>query len=1000
VLTAAGLFGIQVSATSKRSECKVKGLPESDKFRAFLVEISEKWRAKWEAEGIFEADPEPGKPKMFLTAAYPYPNAPLHLGHALTYTIPDVIAKYKRMQGFNVLFPMGFHFTGTPVLTMSEAISRGDQSVIEQFTKLHGVPPEDIEKLKEPLSMAEYFRSWAERDLKGLLLGIDWRRTFTTVEPEYNKFIEWQFEKLRKKGFIVQGTHPVGWCPFHQSPVSMHDTIDDVEPEIQEFTLIYFIDEEDNTYYPAATLRPETVLGVTNIWVNPNARYVVASVDGKRLLLSAEAFYKVGFQRRNVEKEGELEGRSLVGKRVRNPVTGKVVPVFDSMFVDPDTGTGIVMSVPAHAPYDYVALREASERQDGVGLEARKLKPIPLIRVVGYSELPAKDVVERAGVKSTSERELLDSITKRVYLEEHERGVMREDLASLVEESEREAREFIERNIAGKPVGIVREKIVAWLKAHGLADSLYELANKPVYCRCGTKVVVKVLEDQWFVDYENSEWKAAVKMALERVEIIPDDYRPQFYHTVDWLKKKACARSRGLGTKLPWDRRWIIESLSDSTIYMAFYTIIHKIRKHDIRPESLIEEFWDYVFLGSGDPLEVSKRSGVPVEVLRSLREEFLYWYPLDNRHSGKDLVPNHLTFMMFNHVAIFPEELWPRRIVVNGHIMVEGEKMSKSKGNIVPLHKALAIAGPDVLRLSLITAAEIGKDVNFTKELIEAILRRLERIYELATRVFSVETKAESHDLDFVDQVLASKFHIRHLEATESLEACRLRQASVIVFSLIDSDIREYLELKDRPNHELLRALFRAWIRMMAPFTPAFAEELWHLAGSEESVFNAQWPRPSEIPFYPKSLLSHYLSEMVLEDINSILRASKRRANGATVVVASREKQSVMKELVLGVSTGRTLEDLARTVAPKWMVKRPIEAVKEVVERVSILPQSLRDLLATGIDEAELLKTAAQVLERKLGFAIEILREEAERQQPFRREPLPLKPAIILELE
>jgi len=959
-----------------------------------LKSLGEKWRRFWEERKVFEANPDPEKPKMFITAAYPYPNAPLHLGHALTYTIPDVIAKYKKMKGFNVLFPMGFHFTGTPVLVIAEALSRGDPQLVEQFVKLYGVPPEDLDKLKDPLAVATYFKKWAEEDLKALLLGIDWRRSFTTVDPEYSKFIEWQFEKLRKKGLIVRGTHPVGWCPKHQSPVSMHDTIDDVEPEIAEFTLIFFEEEGGSFALPAATLRPETVLGVTNVWVNPEARYALALVDGKKLIVSLEALYKLSFQKKHVEKLAELSGKELVEKRVKNPLTKSFVYVLGAKFVDPSTGTGVVMSVPAHAPYDYVALAEAAEGEGWEAEVARSLKPVPLIRVPGYSEVPARDAVERFGASSTSDKKALDEATKKLYLDEHEKGVFRDDVDELV--ADPEAAEFVKKEVAGKPVSEARAKVAAWLREKGLADSMYEIANKPVYCRCGTEVVVKLLEGQWFIDYENPKWKEAARAAFEKIEVVPEEYRQQFYNTIDWLKKKACARSRGLGTRLPWDRSWVIESLSDSTIYMAFYTVAHKIRSYGLKPEQLTEEFWDYVFLGEGDPSSLE----IPREVLEDLRSEFLYWYPLDNRHSGKDLVQNHLTFMVFNHVAIFPEGLWPRRVVVNGHVLVEGEKMSKSKGNFVPLRRALAEVGPDALRLALIMAAEVGKDANVTKELLDSTSRRLERIYELVSSIASSEGGSGEPE-DFFDEVLSSKAWQRIEEAGRSLESYKLRQAAVAIFSLLESDVREYLELKPKPNWALLRKVASAWVRAMAPFTPALAEELWHKLGGEGSVFEARWPEEGELPHSPRALLAYALAELVASDVSNILRASKKRARRAAVVAVSPEKARALAELAEAASRGAKPSDLARIAAERWRAKKPLEAATEALERLSSLPEAARELLLRGeTSEASLLEEARRLLEKKLGMEVLVAEEGSLRAEAARREPLPLKPSVTLYFE
>lgn len=117
---------------------------------------------------------------------------------------------------------------------------------------------------------------------------IDWRREFTTIDTAYSKFISWQFRNLRKKGLIVQGSHPVGWCPHDQNPVSQHDTIGDIEPELIEYVLVKFKFEEQYII-PTATLRPETIFGVTNLWINPNIKYVIALVNNEKWIITKDA---------------------------------------------------------------------------------------------------------------------------------------------------------------------------------------------------------------------------------------------------------------------------------------------------------------------------------------------------------------------------------------------------------------------------------------------------------------------------------------------------------------------------------------------------------------------------------------------------------------------------------------------------------------------------------------------------------------------------------------
>ncbi|MEM2386977.1 MAG: class I tRNA ligase family protein, partial [Candidatus Bathyarchaeia archaeon] len=243
----------------------------------FLRKIEEKWQKRWEEARIFEANPDPSKPKFYITVAYPYPNSPQHIGHARTYTLADAYARYMRMRGYNVLLPMAFHYTGTPVLAMAKRLAENDQELIKDFVNVYKVPKEKLKDLTDPLCMARYFHEEIKEGMKRIGYSIDWRREFTTIDPQYNRFIEWQFHKLREKGYIKRGSHPVGWCPKDGNPVGQHDTEGDIEPEIGEFVLIKF--KHGEWVLPTATLRPETVFGVTNIWVNPKALYVKAEVD-------------------------------------------------------------------------------------------------------------------------------------------------------------------------------------------------------------------------------------------------------------------------------------------------------------------------------------------------------------------------------------------------------------------------------------------------------------------------------------------------------------------------------------------------------------------------------------------------------------------------------------------------------------------------------------------------------------------------------------------------
>ena len=266
-------------------------------------QIETKWQSKWNESKDFETNPNE-KPKKFITVAYPYPNSPQHIGHGRTYTLADVHARFYRMKGYNVLFPMGFHYTGTPVLGMAKRIQSQEKEILDGLRNVYHVPEEDIKTFVEPIKIADYFHEEIKAGMIEMGYSIDWRREFTTIVPGYQKFIEWQITTLKENGKIIQGSHPVGWCPRDQNPVSQHDTMGDVEPKIDDKNhLVKF--KFGEYIFPVTTLRPETIFGITNLWVNPNTTYKKIKADDEKWIVSEECANKIKF----FGKEITIEGR-------------------------------------------------------------------------------------------------------------------------------------------------------------------------------------------------------------------------------------------------------------------------------------------------------------------------------------------------------------------------------------------------------------------------------------------------------------------------------------------------------------------------------------------------------------------------------------------------------------------------------------------------------------------------------------------------------------------
>lgn len=970
----------------------------------FLRQIAEKWQRAWEEARIFETDPSLDRPKYFITVAYPYPNSPQHIGHGRTYTLTDVHARYLRMRGYNVLFPMAFHYTGTPILAMSKRLAAGDEDLMDTFLRIYKVPQEILSKFAEPLKIAQHFHEEIKTGMKEMGYSIDWRREFTTIDPQYSRFIEWQFHKLREVGYISQGSHPVGWCPSCGNPVGQHDTKGDVEPEFEEFTLIKF--QYGRYVLPAATLRPETVFGVTNMWLNPEAEYVKVRVDNEQWIVTKEGAKKLWYQGHSVDIMEAFPGKELIGEEITNPVTNGKILILPADFVDPKNATGVVMSVPGHAPYDYVALenlKRETYRLEEYGITQEviaDIKAISIITVPQYSEIPAADVVKQMGIENQLDPGLEDA-TKEVYRHEFHDGTMRENTAKYAGLSVAKAKEMVKEDL-------IKER---------KAGTMYELINKPVVCRCGTECIVKIFEDQWFINYGSPEWKALAHKCLDEMEILPEDMRSEFNYVIDWLHEKACARKAGLGTKLPWDPEWIIESLSDSVIYMAYYVIVKHIKEHNIQPDQLTDAVLDHLFLGVGDPKKVSKEANLGPNVLERIRHEFMYFYPLDSRHSGRDLVPNHLTFMIFIHTAIFAAKLWPRQIVVNGSVLMEGQKMSKSLGNIIPLREAIETFGADSLRLAVLITSELLQDADFNSSLPRSMRDRLERFHRFATEATQMRRDIGDEPLTTIDRWMLSRLQEHVKMSTEAMDKLMVRKAIHSALYMLDRDFQWYLRriAEERENPERRGAIARvftdvldAQVRMLAPVVPHICEEIWENIGGEDFVSLASWPTYKEERVDVTAEENEALVRSVLEDTLNIIKVTGIAPKKVCYYAAAQWKWKVyLKSLEKSVSTRIALSDLIKELMEdpelRMIAERTVKFVQQITEEVNRMPNDRkRQQLQTGVlDESQILREAKSFLEQELRVRVFTYHEDdPKRHDPKRRAGLtrPYRPAIYIE--
>ncbi|RLJ08369.1 MAG: leucine--tRNA ligase [Candidatus Aenigmatarchaeota archaeon] len=933
-------------------------------------EIEKKWKEKWEEKKLFEPVVK-GEKKFYITVAYPYPSGSMHIGHVRTYTVPDAIARFKRMQGFNVLFPMAWHVTGTPIIGAVNRLKKREKKQMHVLKNVFGVKESELKELETPMGYARYFiEKHYKSGMKSLGHSIDWSREFTTNDEHYKRFIEWQHGILFEKGLEKKGFHPVKWCLNDKNPVTTHDLLEGENADIQEFTLLKF--KFEDKFLVAATLRPETVFGQTNVWVNPETEYIVADLGKEKWIISRECAEKLSHQGKEIKVTETVKGKELVGKSCVAPEIEKEIIILPSEFPDPDIGTGIVTSVPSDAPYDWIALKTIQEDEkllETFGLDTetvKSIKPVPIIKTEELGDMAAEKICKEMGISSIKDKEKLEEATRIVYKKGFHKGVMNENCGKY----------------AGMKVEKAKELIKNELVKQGKADVMYEF-SEPVVCRCGGKVIV-ALHESWFIDYSNKEWKELAKKCLREMKNIPEATKNDFFHTIDWLNEWPCVRNYGLGTPLPQDKRFIIEPLSDSTIYMAFYTISHKIKNYSA--SQLKKEFFDYVMLGKGKENRVSNATGIPEKELKELRKEFLYWYPLDWRCSALELIQNHLTFMIFHHVAVFPEQHWPRGIAAWGMGLLEGGKMSSSKGNVVLASQAVSEFGADTARLFLLSSVEPWQDFDWKAKEVKNYQHRLESWFKKVLRLSSAGKKMQERR---IDKWLLSEAQEIIKNTTEALEKLETRKAALECFFRMDEIIKWYEKRAETINKEVMDYVLETWIRLLTPFVPFICEELWEKTGHKGFVSLSSWPEFQK-KFFDKNLgKAEELIKRTQEDTKEIVKLVGKKPKNIKIYTAPLWKYEIYADVLKNVKSNKEIIPL---VMKSEHGKKYKEHALKFAQRLA--KEFEGNEILSEEEEFEALKDAEKFFEKTFSCEVEVLHGTGQESEKARNAE-PGKPGI-----
>eukprot|EP00040_Diaphanoeca_grandis_P017534 m.91598 g.91598 ORF g.91598 m.91598 type:complete len:1074 (-) comp26486_c1_seq1:257-3478(-) len=908
----------------------------SNKKLVELTAIEAEIRQQWEDSKAFEIDaPTDGAAKAnesyFATFPYPYSNGKLHLGHAFSLSKAEFAVGFQRLLGKKCLFPLGFHCTGMPIKAAADKL----KNEIEQFgcppvfpvvvpdpsAKQHakieaktggetrqwtimeksGVAVEDIPKFMDANFWLGYFPPMGVTDAKLLGLKIDWRRSFITtpVNAYYDSFVQWQFLHLKEKNKIKFGKRYTVYSPKDGQACMDHDRSEGEGKALTDYTGIKMkllapfpksveSFQDKNIFLVAATLRPETMYGQTNCWVSPKLNYIAYKINETDVLITTRrAARNISWQmfdadsgqgvkgntlgpEGTVHELGVVPGDDLIGCKVNAPYS-----LYDEVYCLPlmtikeDMGTGIVTSVPSDSPDDWAGLRDLQKK---AAMRAKfnltdemvlPFAPKSIISIPDYSDLSAIKACDDLGILSQNDRERLDEAKDICYNHGFHHGIMKVG------------------SCAGKKVHVAKDKVREELLAKDMAF-IYKEPEALIMSR-SQDVCVGGLCDQWYLVYGEPVWRDQVKEYVNGdFECFDQATKDKFNASLDWLHEHACSRIYGLGSRLPWDDQWLIESLSDSTIYMAYYTVAHLLHGGTldgsgvspcgIKAEDLTREAWDFIFLG----VKTSDACKIPLATLQKLRNEFMYFYPMDLRVSGKDLVPNHLTYSLYNHAAIFPKEMWPRGFRTNGFLNLNHKKMSKSTGNWITLEEAVETYTADATRLTLADAGDSVEDANFEIQSATANLLRLykenewveETLKELPTmRAGPITSFLDRAFLNIISKaVVATKEHYVNMHYREALRTG---------FFELQKSRDQYRDMTKLNGVGMHRDLIVHFIDMqyilLAPFAPHGCEHVWKLLGKEGTmVGNGRWP---EAPTVDVGMLAAF--EYLL-DIAHALRKKK----------------------------------------------------------------------------------------------------------------------------
>ena len=756
-----------------------------DKYNAKPIE--RKWQARWEEEKVYKAIDDDDRKKYYCLEMFPYPSGNLHMGHVRNYSIGDVVARYKSMQGYNVLHPMGWDSFGLPA---------------ENAAIKHGVHP-DIWTNQNISNM--------EDQLKSMGLSYDWERELATSKPDYYKWTQWIFLQLYKNDLAYKKNAMVNWCPSCNTVLANEQVVDGAcercEAKVEKKALnqwffkitdyaqallddldklpgwpekvktmqrnwigrsegarIRFAIKGTEDFVEVYTTRPDTVFGVTYLVLAPEHPLVEKLTSGteyeeevNNFKAKVSGLSEIDRTSTEVEKEGLYIGSSII-----NPYNGEEAPILIGNYVLMDYGTGAVMGVPAHDTRDFAFARKYN--------------------------LPIKAVISPDG-------KMLDgNMMTEAYTED---GIMINSNEFDGTENNEGIKKVTE---SGAEKGYANHEINFRLKDWLISRQRYWGAPIPIiYCDdCGT---VPVPEED-----------LPVRLP-ENVEFRPSGESPLVY-AEDFVKVKCplCGKEAKRET-----------DTMDTFVCSSWYFLRYCDRWNETSPFSKEKtDKWMSVDQYIG---------GVEHAILHLMYARFFT--------------------KVFKDFGLISVDEPFENLLTQGMVLKDGSKMSKSKGNVVSPEEIINRYGADTARLFILFAAPPERDLEWNDRAVEGCFRFLNRVWRLvhSTRdiILDAEGEIDFNNLNKADRDLMRMVHSSLQRVTSDLgERFNFNTAISRIMELVNATY-DYKEKSDELNSLVLKAAIEAIILTLMPFSPHICEELWEELGKEEMLVRTNWPEVDE---------------------------------------------------------------------------------------------------------------------------------------------------------